>query len=590
MGLQDKRDTVRPFKKACVLHLTKERVSSEPNASSSMSARPAGERMELTSAIKENRGMCIQKGETPVRLERMVGYLRRYPDRRAAVLLEEGFRYGFKIPTAVAPSGAFRGNLHSAREHPGVVGEKLEKEVRLGRMAGPFASPPLVDLVVSPLGVVTKKEANKFRLIHHLSFPKGASVNDGIDPELCSVVYTSFDAAVDWVKRFGKGALLAKTDIEAAFRLLPVHPESLRFLGCFWEGGFYVDRCLPMGCSLSCAYFEAFSSFLEWVVREVSGCTSVIHYLDDFLCIGSGSDRVCSLILSTVEQVAADFGVPLAPGKTEGPSTVLSFLGIVIDTDKMECRLPEDKLSALRVEVERAARLRKIKLRELQSLLGKLNFACRIIPMGRIFNRRLAAATAGVFAPHHYVRLGAELRGDLRVWASFLECFNGRALWMSDAVSSFDIDLFTDAAGSVGFGAFCQGHWCFERWPLVWIERGWVKNMALLELFPILVAVVVWGDLFRNRKICFHCDNMGVVLAINQLSASSPPVVKLLQQLVLECLALNAWVMARHVAGISNDIADALSRSQWERFRSLAPAADKEGVACPKRLWDLLEG
>ncbi|XP_066450415.1 hatching enzyme 1.2-like [Eleutherodactylus coqui] len=68
-------------------------------------------------------------------------------------------------------------------------------------MAGPFKEPPVQDFVVLPLGVVPKKEPNKFRLIHHLSYPKGASVNDGIDPELCSVVYTSFDAALQWIRK-----------------------------------------------------------------------------------------------------------------------------------------------------------------------------------------------------------------------------------------------------------------------------------------------------------------------------------------------------------------------------------------------------
>lgn len=71
----------------------------------------------------------------------------------------------------------------------------------------------------------------------------------------------SFDASVEWVRRFGKGALLAKMDIESAFCWLPVHPESLHLLGCCWEGCYFIDCCLPMGCSLSCAYFEAFSSF-----------------------------------------------------------------------------------------------------------------------------------------------------------------------------------------------------------------------------------------------------------------------------------------------------------------------------------------
>ncbi|XP_072263103.1 kazal-type serine protease inhibitor domain-containing protein 1-like [Pyxicephalus adspersus] len=46
----------------------------------------------------------------------------------------------------------------------------------------------------------------------------GCSVNTSIDPELCSVSYASFDSAVGWEKKYEKGALLAKVDIEAAFR------------------------------------------------------------------------------------------------------------------------------------------------------------------------------------------------------------------------------------------------------------------------------------------------------------------------------------------------------------------------------------
>lgn len=64
---------------------------------------------------------------------------------------------------------------------------------------------------------------------------------------------------------------MAKSDVEAAFRLLPVHPQSFHLLGCFWQGSYFVDRCLPMGCSISCALFETFSSFFEWAVRESLG-------------------------------------------------------------------------------------------------------------------------------------------------------------------------------------------------------------------------------------------------------------------------------------------------------------------------------
>lgn len=70
----------------------------------------------------------------------------------------------------------------------------------MGRMAGPFKDPPLDGSVVSPLGVVPKKEPKKLCLIIHLSYPQCGSVNEAIDPTLCSVSYTSFDAVVRWVR------------------------------------------------------------------------------------------------------------------------------------------------------------------------------------------------------------------------------------------------------------------------------------------------------------------------------------------------------------------------------------------------------
>ncbi|KAM3924807.1 uncharacterized protein RB166_008163 [Leptodactylus fuscus] len=256
----------------------------------------------------------------------------------------------------------------------------------------------------------------------------------------------------------------------------------------------------------------------------------------------------------------------------------------------MECRLPDEKLRDLKLAVGRASRLKKMQLKDLQSLLGKLNFACRIMPMGRVFSRCLAAATAGTTVPHHYVRLGWELRGDLAVWDTFLDKYNGRSLLIDGVTEAFDYELFTDAAGSGGFGAFYQGSWCASNWPEDWVTMGLTRNLALLELFPILVSVMVWGSAFRNKKICFHCDNLGVVQAINGLSASSPPVVRVLQKLVLECLSLNAWIVATHVPGVCNDIADALSRSQWDRFRKLALGADEFGTPWPTELWQLPVG
>lgn len=128
--------------------------------------------------------------------------------------------------------------------------------------------------------------------------------------------------------------------------------------------------------------------------------------------------RVCKVLLHPMEQMSADFGVPLALEKTEGLVTVIWLLGIEIDSDRIECRLLEHKLLDLRQVVVQVCHALKIRLRELHSLLGKLNFACCIIPVGQVFCRRLAMATAGVSVPTHFVRLPAVVRDDLSLWFS----------------------------------------------------------------------------------------------------------------------------------------------------------------------------
>lgn len=164
---------------------------------------------------------------------------------------------------------------------------KLNVELASGRVAGPFHTPPLPNLKISPIGLVPKKETGKFRMIHHLSYLKGTSVNDFLEEELCTVRYTSFDDAIALLLSLGPGSFSSKTDIEDAFRLVPVHPSDHELLGFFFQGQYFYDRCLPMGASSSCAIFDHFSTSLEWICKSRLGIPYVLHILDDFLFTGT---------------------------------------------------------------------------------------------------------------------------------------------------------------------------------------------------------------------------------------------------------------------------------------------------------------
>lgn len=120
-----------------------------------------------------------------------------------AQLIEEGFNFGFQVPPFEGIGCEWVENLKSVNLHPEVAFDKLWKEIKKGRVAGPFSEPPFVNFRFSPLGVVPKKEPNTFRLIHHLSFLFGTSFNDCIDKELSAVSYSTFDQAIFLVRQFG---------------------------------------------------------------------------------------------------------------------------------------------------------------------------------------------------------------------------------------------------------------------------------------------------------------------------------------------------------------------------------------------------
>ena len=87
--------------------------------------------------------------------------------------------------------------MKSATDNPEVIDEYLAKEVRLGRVVGPVAPGCVPDVHVSRFGVIPKNhQPGKWRLIVDLSHPSGASINDGIERELCSLHYTSVDEAL----------------------------------------------------------------------------------------------------------------------------------------------------------------------------------------------------------------------------------------------------------------------------------------------------------------------------------------------------------------------------------------------------------
>ena len=148
--------------------------------------------------------------------------------------LLEGMRYGFHIGyNWVNPRKPAKSNMPSTHEHPEVIDKYIQKELNLDRIAGPFEKGDLQPPVhINRFGIIPKKhQEGKYRLIVDMSYPDGGSINDGIDLDLCSLTCLKLEEVVHAIVREGKGALLAKMDLESAYRIIPVHPSDTHLIG-----------------------------------------------------------------------------------------------------------------------------------------------------------------------------------------------------------------------------------------------------------------------------------------------------------------------------------------------------------------------
>ena len=67
------------------------------------------------------------------------------------------------------------------------------------------------------------------------------------------------------------------------------------------------------------------------------------------------------------------------------------------------------------------------------------------------------------------------------------------------ACNSNNLNLFTYASGSIGFGAIFGREWCYGRWPTHWLHR----NITILEFYPIVLSLCLWGEKMQNHSILF---------------------------------------------------------------------------------------
>ena len=448
--------------------------------------------------------------------------LSKHPDKHFANYILSGLTQGFRIGFCHAGARLQQVGRNMPCNQPQIVSDYLQTELKANRL-----------VVLSPQQASAARihcspnKPGKWRLIVDLSSPTGTSVNDGVDKDLCSLSYTSIDVIANRVLALGKGSLLAKMDIKQAYRMVPMYPEDRRLLGMQWQGAVYVDKTLPFGLRSAPIIFSAVADALQWMMRE-NGITFVEHYIDDFITVGKPKARECAMNAEIMHSKCQKSDTPIEVEKSEGPSTVITFLGIEINSKAMELRLPAEKLQRLQQLVSQWRGKKACKKQELQSIVGSLSYACKVVKPGRAFIRRLIDLCKLVKKPHHSVRLSLEARSDLEWWHQFIAEWNGISMLQAQKRETRDVVIASDASSRWGCGAFWGEKWFQLKWSNL-LEHA---HITIKELIPIVLAAAIWGKEWQGLTIQARCDNSAVVSIINWGNSQDAEVMHLIR-----CLA-----------------------------------------------------
>ena len=148
---------------------------------------------------------------------------------------------------------------------------------------------------------------------------------------------------------------------------------------------------------------------------------------------------------------------------------------------------------------------------DLESLVGKLQHACKVVKHGRTFMRRMFELLSLGRKQHHFLRLNCEFRSDLAWWDTFLSVFNGTSFMDHLCPRQPTHHAYTDASGLVGCGGVWLHQWFMLKWDLSYQDQP----ISQKELLAVVLACAVWGKEWANEVVLVHCDNTAAVEVVN---------------------------------------------------------------------------
>ena len=485
--------------------------------------------------------------------------------------LWKGLVCGFDIVDPECPAAYTCSNYDSilSAEFRQEMTDLLVKEISEHKVSIVDSAPRCIH----SLGAVVKANG-KLRPITDCSRPDGSAINNYMESTFKSFSYNTVEDAVTLLD---PGDFMAVVDISSAYRAVSINPDHVEFQGLSWDFGngaqYLVDRRLCFGLRCAPNIFDAISTLIVEVSRA-RGAHRVINYLDDFLIMAPSHDeclRQRDIVASTIRHLG--FGVSWS--KVTPPSQVTTFLGITIDSVKMELSLPMEKVKKLQDLLLTLLNRGHATKKELECVGGLVSHCAYIVRGGRTFSRRIFDLSASYSRRSRRIPLSSEITADFEWWLAFCHVFNGRACMVRDL---HPVPIVSDSS-FCGFGAWAGLDWLAGFWKPEDIPSAFnggcshmmdpplfdkpAKNINVYELWPVVAGIHRWAPLYRNSCIHIVTDNMQVLAMINTGRSTNRMCMTWLREVFWTCFVNNIDLYATYIKSCDNVLADALSRAAY---------------------------
>ena len=330
---------------------------------------------------------CRIPVESKLNVDRWRSHLANYWDQQLLDLLKYGFPIDFDRNCPLASTFV---NHTSALQNDTHVSSYLQEELQHGAIIGPFMEPPF-PIHISPLMTRDKQDSIQKRTIMDLSWPKGLSINNGVDKNTYLSTqyllnYTSIDNITASLCKLGPAAQLFKIDISRAFRQIKIDPGDIDLLGMKFQDQYFLDLSVPFGYRHGSKIFQRCTDSICHIMSK-NGFPGLYNYIDDLIFTGLPS-KIHSAY-QFLQGLLQELGLDISQKKLVPPSTSVTCLGILIDTIHRTISIPPTKLQEITNMCKNWVTKTFCSKTHLQSLLGSLLYITKCVKPARIFLNRI---------------------------------------------------------------------------------------------------------------------------------------------------------------------------------------------------------